>query len=96
MMEEWKRSMIVRLMKIMLDDHRDHLRRRDEQFALMQHSLSNDIVSNVRKERLEMLIDAHKEYDELDDELRYRMYSSIMGNNHIYRSSILEPDVMKE
>lgn len=91
MMGESKRSMIDRLMKTTLDDYRDHLMKRDEQFALMLRNLSNDIVLNVRKETLEKLIDEHREYDELDDELRYRKYSLIMDNNHIYKFSILEP-----
>lgn len=91
MMEELKQSMIDLMMKITLDDHRDLQMQRDEQFALMQHNLSNDIVLNVRKGKLEKLIDEHTEYDELDDELRYRKYSLIMDNNHIYMFSILEP-----
>jgi hypothetical protein len=44
MMEVLKQLMIHLQKKIMLDDHQDHLMIQDEQFALMQHNLNNDIV----------------------------------------------------
>lgn len=95
-MEVWRRWTLDWRKKTSWDDHQDHRKRLNGLFASRQRNLNNDIVSDVRKERFERLIDECKEYDGLHDGMQYRRYYLTVDSNHIYKFLIREPEDEKE